>query len=519
MGDVFQSGHDYKFHLPWAYYFSEQFISGDFFVKYLTESNCGFGSNTFVYYPPIPFYVVAVLRVLTLNKVDVINLLNFSVILISCIGSYGVFLLANGFLKRKTALVCALGFIVIPYHLAIDYYYRFSYAELYAFGILPFLFIVYRKNVSQFLVICLAVTFMFLSHLPSALICIPISFLYHLFIESRREKSKERYIHIISAFVIGFLLSSFYVLPANFIENPNMSIMWETNYYEDSFMSYFIQVVKEKLEDIPFFEFDIVIFSVVLALFVIGLLSFFLIKNRVKEKKDYLIAFFLITLISFYMFSSFSKWIYHLFPVYQKIQFPWRWSILASLSTIILLGFVWEKIKNTRVFILLFFFGSLAFAFLVNHLHSYHTISMSQIHEQYEPSEYHFYSDKIRFEEDSRVKSNLGNTDIKIKEWKARRIALFGDFKQGEKIQLKRNHFGSWVDRFNSSDYRIYKNEDGIIELLIGKANIKTVNIEMEFDPAEKIGLGISIIGLVLLFGLFVFQKRYDCDYIFMHFR
>ena len=49
-------GHDILYHLAFSKSFLEQFWNGDLYPRWMLQMNNGFGSPSFFFYPPIPYY-------------------------------------------------------------------------------------------------------------------------------------------------------------------------------------------------------------------------------------------------------------------------------------------------------------------------------------------------------------------------------------------------------------------------------------------------------------------------------
>ncbi len=49
-------GHDIYHHLIFSHHFSSQLLQGELYPRWLSDMNGGFGSPTFFFYPPVPYY-------------------------------------------------------------------------------------------------------------------------------------------------------------------------------------------------------------------------------------------------------------------------------------------------------------------------------------------------------------------------------------------------------------------------------------------------------------------------------
>jgi uncharacterized membrane protein len=56
-GIIFES-YDLKFHLIWVQLFSQQISEGILYPRWLAGDNYGYGSPTFVFYPPLVYYFI-----------------------------------------------------------------------------------------------------------------------------------------------------------------------------------------------------------------------------------------------------------------------------------------------------------------------------------------------------------------------------------------------------------------------------------------------------------------------------
>jgi uncharacterized membrane protein len=55
------SGHDVILAVRWINAFATQFWQGDLYPRWLVTPNNGFGEPTFYFYPPLPYYLAALL--------------------------------------------------------------------------------------------------------------------------------------------------------------------------------------------------------------------------------------------------------------------------------------------------------------------------------------------------------------------------------------------------------------------------------------------------------------------------
>ena len=170
-------GHDTYQHLSYSRHFSEQFWRGDLDPKWLRDMNHGLGSPSFFVYPPFAAYVYTFLQpVGRLCHFDPFRAGQF----LALFGSgLTAFLWMRTLVSRAVARASAVLYMLMPYHLAIDFYRRTALAECWAFVWMP-LFFYFATRASQqrrASIVAMAVTYalLILSHPISAAIFCPIA--------------------------------------------------------------------------------------------------------------------------------------------------------------------------------------------------------------------------------------------------------------------------------------------------------------------------------------------------------
>ena len=121
--------------LTWAAQFADLFRAGILYPRWLPASFEGLGSPTFYFYPPIAFWVDAVLSVVTLDALSVSYRLSLSSLILLWLSGVTM----HAWLKAeaaspRAAVYGALAYVAAPYHL-LDHYYRGAYAEFAAYAV------------------------------------------------------------------------------------------------------------------------------------------------------------------------------------------------------------------------------------------------------------------------------------------------------------------------------------------------------------------------------------------------
>jgi uncharacterized membrane protein len=78
---------DLRWHITWIQHFSEQIREGIVYPRWLAGTNFGYGSPTFVFYPPLVYYIASFFKLIGLNSEQAI----------STVFSLGIFLIGSAF--------------------------------------------------------------------------------------------------------------------------------------------------------------------------------------------------------------------------------------------------------------------------------------------------------------------------------------------------------------------------------------------------------------------------------------
>jgi hypothetical protein len=171
----FYSGHNVLTHLIWSKHFAEQLWNGDLYPRWLMNMNDGLGSPAFYFYFPLPYFVASIFHAPYLNLGPdgwlQLGLACAAALSLSGISCYAWLRATVG---QGPAILGAMVYMLLPYHLLVDLYYRFAFTEFWAFVFMPLcLFFADRiQRNERFGVTGGAISYalLFLTHLPTVLI-------------------------------------------------------------------------------------------------------------------------------------------------------------------------------------------------------------------------------------------------------------------------------------------------------------------------------------------------------------
>ena len=326
--------------------------TGQFPPRWVPNLGFGYGYPFYNFYPPFVYYLGEMFYALGFSLITSTKIVMALGFLFSGIFMY---LLGKEFFGKIGGIVAAIFYIYAPYH-ALDLYVRGALAEFYSFVFLPAVFwstlkLVKEKQKKWLIMNSLFLSFLLLSHNLITLIFLPFYFLY-LFFLLFFEKEKKKTVSIFSYSFLLFLgLTCYFWLPA----------LWEKKYtlvdeiltrelanYKLHFV-YLRQLLNSPwgyggsifgLEDGISFEVGKphLILSFLAAAF-----GFFLLKRK-KGRGAFLVLCSLFFVLSLFMTSFHSQFIWDRLKPLWYLQFPWRFLVFAAFFSSLLSGGVIDYI-------------------------------------------------------------------------------------------------------------------------------------------------------------------------------
>jgi len=208
-------GHDASEHLAFDRHFSEQFWAGEPYPTWLIGMNHGLGSPSLFVYPPLESYMYAFTEpISTVFGLDAAKVPALLALFASGICS---FLWLDTFCTRQIALGVALLYMLMPYHLAVDFYHRTALPECWALAWMPLVLFFTARIVNErkgaILGFAVAQALLILSHPTSALIFSVVPIGAALVFASRKRRLPVVW-RVVEGMILGAGLCSFYLIPA-----------------------------------------------------------------------------------------------------------------------------------------------------------------------------------------------------------------------------------------------------------------------------------------------------------------
>ncbi len=368
--------HDGQDHVARIANFYQSLSEGNIVPRWAGNLNWGFGHPILMFLYPLPSYLGSFFHYLGFSFIDSVKL----VFAVSYVGSgFAMYLWAKNALGEKAGMVCAALYLYAPYRF-VDLYVRGAIGEHVAFLFAP-LVLLFLLHLSQeikkssslsFVFLTLSITGLLLSHNALALMFLPILFSYSLFLIYNSNKKKYLASTFLISFVLGFGLSSFFIIPAFFEGKYTLrDIVTSHGEYRAGFVN-IMEFIIPQWSYGGSQQLSKQIGAIHLTLIIVSILFFKKIK---KNKKQFLfIVSTAVILLSLFFMLSFTDIVWQKISILQKFQFPWRLlspvvlcsSILGALSIVII-----EKKKYAQYIAILICVGLVVVNYYYFHPRAY----------------------------------------------------------------------------------------------------------------------------------------------------
>jgi len=333
--------HDIIFHLFYADRFKQALEDGLIYPRWIIDANNGYGGPHFIFYSPLSYYFSAAINFIFPSPViSMIIALWFSFFL-SGLTMFSALMKQSG---KAVSLLVAIGYQLIPFHI-IDLYARGTYAELFAFIWFPLIIsfmlrINERRNRINVIGLAISYAGLIMTHLVSGFMItfvVSIYLMYHFIL----KKDKQVILNIVYAIIIGFGISSIYLIPVVF-ERQFVHIEYLLQCTVCDYTNNFL-FTQEKLYILKQFFFRVHT-SVIIEVILFFILILLIVRNRIGLVPSVSRGFFIILfMFSFLLTTPLSKPLWAIIPFFPILQFPWRWVIIMEISLCFLIGYTFSS--------------------------------------------------------------------------------------------------------------------------------------------------------------------------------
>jgi len=516
--------HDILVHLNWYKYFSEQLWDGELYPRWLLGMNSGLGSPTFFYYAPIPYYFTSLFYFFKFGEVPIWSQLVFSVALALIASGFTAYLWLKDLTNHKTALISAVIYMTLPYHWAIDIYYRFAFTEYWTFVWMPLILYFSRKIIkgSRLAVPGFAVSYALLvmTHLPTTLMFSAFPIFYIAFMTLRRQRLIV-FTKMIIAVLLGVGLAAIYLLPAMTMQDYASLKEMATRpffYYEKNFLLEFNRLVNKSR--------NFVVFRVYLSILLVLMVGIFYgafkiarksIKKAVRRESTY---WLIVAIASSFMTIPLSTPVWKLLPLLQKVQFPWRFHVVLTVATTALIATAIYSVnqterrfpKKTSTIGGLLLITTLFSGFIITYINI--GIPNFQVEQEFllrvDAPEYRpaWVSKEVFdqyvfsqvWKDFPKAEVTTGQGSLSIQQWLPRKILLQTNATTDVELTLKQFYYPGWTARIDGTNQLPLKpsQPEGLVRLKVPRGQHQ-VRVTLEAGVEERLGQVISAVCVVLV--------------------
>ncbi len=523
-------GHDTDLHIQWLQHFSKEIQEGILYPRWLAGTNFGYGSPTFVFYPPLIYYVGSLLKISGLNITQSIAFLYVLPTVISGISFYFFGLKKWG---KFAALTAAFFYMTCPY-LILNLYSRAALPEAWGMAWIPLgLWLTDRAILDPKWRIVLAIfsALLALTHLPTLLLVTLFWIPYILL--SIRYHSYKSVMMTLAAVVLGWGLVSFYLIPV-ILEKKLVSLESMKSVSGGIFENLIKPQQTPKWKTIRYI---FKIYVINLTIFTIIALIASYKKRREVEEIFYWLTF---SIIVVFLTTYWSQPLWARFETLQMVQFPWRLFGLLSFGVSAMLAIAVARIVKfswkSRIVLLLvglIFIYNIRNAIIMitgastlnnpgryGNATKYNGFNKKEVvyNAVYQP-----YEGKLRDVPEYRpllpsgeyppapeigqppVSVIDGKAQVEIERWGSYKRTLKIEAQEPSTIRLRTYYYPAWHLYVDGQESSILVADDGTIKAEL-EPGIHTVELSYQWTKAFTLGVLFSILSSITMIIFWCFQ-------------
>ena len=548
--------HDGVVHAVWAKQFATQFWQGDWYPRWFTNTNGGLGGPSGFFYPPLASYASGLFwPLLAARDPEGWLVAGYSLALAEVFSGITAYLWLRSITKPGAALLGAAIYVIAPYHLAIDVYYRGASAELWVFVWLPLIMLSVEGLLghSKWSVPGAAVSYALaiLSH-PTVTLCftpIPLAYLF-CFSESKQRVRSTAMFMVALLLAVG--LSAAYLLPAKLDQNKAYVSLYTSGWgdYHNQWlwqdageladMGRYLYgaaagpphpISRDTLNKMRFLLVTLATLPVIVALFL-------LIRRFEQAGRSRRIALFYLSmaLLYFFLMTKASGFIWETVPLLKGLQFPFRLNVILVVCVAALASLAGPYLLQSRARAITLFLAVLVAGWLGADVWAFPR-AFSDLQSGPDRAEQRA-TDWVRMHMDPpEMWPKPSNVDLsaapnfaafqrfvamhppktvqlealstgttsgtaQVESWRPRRVVLKVEATRDSELTLNHFYYTGWQGRIEgaTTNLSVGFSPDGLIQMDIPKGNYDLI-VELPKDRAERAGAVISLISLLLLGG------------------
>ena len=326
-------GNDLTQHYQFAATIHESFSRGEIYPSLSASANRGMGDYGIRFYPPLGYYALAGGHALA---GDWFNGSILAFFLIYLAGGVGVYLWVKEGFSETQSLIAAALYVFAPYHLN-QIYNNFLYGEFAASAVVPFCFLFLHRTAEKprpgsAAGLAAVYGLLILTHLPSMIFC-SISFgVYGLVVMTRSGTWKKALPYLAGAVGTAIAATSIYwvklVTELDWINHSKQEYFSNTWDYANNFLLRPSNLLNIRDDVLAIWMGDLMLAAAIL----ISLPTAAVLWRQKERLSPMLLGSLVTMLVAVFFASVISKPVWDSAGFLQKIQFPWRWMGVVSVT-------------------------------------------------------------------------------------------------------------------------------------------------------------------------------------------
>lgn len=353
----FFNAHDARHSVFFLVEFDQTFRDGYWWPRWSPDFSFGYGYPLFNMYAPLAFYAAEIIHLLGFGFTTSIKIMYVLATMGAGLGMYG---LGQRLFGPAAGVLAAIVYMYAPFHL-VEIYVRSAYSEFVALALIPFLFwaftnLVAAPTLRRVAAAGLLYGLLALTHHTTFFTFSPFLMAYLLFLLLKKAKFNYRLLSTTSlltalAGLLGVALAAIYLLPV-IAETKYIKIeQWTSGSY--SYLQHFVYFSQFFSPQWGYgyagagladdFSFQLGIVVVTLACFaLINLLT------RPIAGRATAFFFFAATLVVILLMSPLAEPVWRVVPIATLVQFPWRLLGMSAFTLAVVAGSLLSQVSSVK---------------------------------------------------------------------------------------------------------------------------------------------------------------------------
>lgn len=330
-----KTGYDSLIHMKWFSHFVTEMFAGDPYPRWLTGMNAGFGSPVLYFYPPMAYWISAAFKWVCAEPGEwwTLGLSAMTSVVLSGVAMYA-WLRAR--LQLTAAAVGASVYMVIPYHVGYTLYEAASISSLWAYAWMPIAMLgVERILLSKpfgAALLLIGLTLLISTNTATATVFMGLPVVYAAI------AAKKARLRVVGTVIVTSFASLLICGPFLFPYLSLQQFVAYRDYYTEGF--YYANNFIDK--DVRHLARPLV------ALIFISACGWTAILCGRRDRRTLSAGWVIGSFLVVFLMLSWSECIWRAIPVWQKLQFPWRFNAVLVLSAGAISAFATEGLAQQR---------------------------------------------------------------------------------------------------------------------------------------------------------------------------